>query len=156
MKMASTFLDWIIVSKSRILHCQGGRKNILKERNTYTKYGRKTNKKTLEFCDLNHFEFCGQTLHTWPLDISNLKFYRHLKHKCPTLNFCVNSSCCCGYFSLLFGCAIIDPVVTVESLLSSLTLCSLLCHIQPTHWKRPWCWERWKAKGKEHGRGWDV
>ena len=25
----------------------------------------------------------------------------------------------------------------------------------PTHWKRPWCWERLKAKGKEGGRGWD-
>ena len=21
--------------------------------------------------------------------------------------------------------------------------------------KRPWCWERWKAKGEEEGRGWD-
>ena len=25
---------------------------------------------------------------------------------------------------------------------------------QPTHWKRPWCWERMKAKG-EGNRGWD-
>ena len=24
-----------------------------------------------------------------------------------------------------------------------------------THWKRPWCWERLKAKGEEGGRGWD-
>ena len=24
-----------------------------------------------------------------------------------------------------------------------------------THWKRPWCWERLKAKGKGAGRGWD-
>ena len=24
-----------------------------------------------------------------------------------------------------------------------------------THWKRPWCWERLKAKGWEGGRGWD-
>ena len=24
-----------------------------------------------------------------------------------------------------------------------------------THWKRPWCWKRWKAKGEEGGRGWD-
>ena len=30
---------------------------------------------------------------------------------------------------------------------------------QPTHWKRPWCWNtpwtRLKAKGEEGGRGWD-
>ena len=24
-----------------------------------------------------------------------------------------------------------------------------------THWKRPWYWERLKAKGEEGGRGWD-
>ena len=26
---------------------------------------------------------------------------------------------------------------------------------QQTHWKRPWCWDRLKAKGEEGGRGWD-
>ena len=25
-----------------------------------------------------------------------------------------------------------------------------------THWKRPWCWERLKAKGEGDNRGWDV
>ena len=25
----------------------------------------------------------------------------------------------------------------------------------PTPWKRPWCWERLKAKGEEGNRGWD-
>ena len=24
-----------------------------------------------------------------------------------------------------------------------------------THWKRPWCWERLKARGKGDDRGWD-
>ena len=24
-----------------------------------------------------------------------------------------------------------------------------------THWKRPWCWERLKAGGEGHNRGWD-
>ena len=23
------------------------------------------------------------------------------------------------------------------------------------HWKRPWCWERWRARGEEGHRGWD-
>ena len=23
------------------------------------------------------------------------------------------------------------------------------------HWKRPWCWERWKAGGEGDNRGWD-
>ena len=26
---------------------------------------------------------------------------------------------------------------------------------QMTYWKRPWCWERLKAKGEEDSRGWD-
>ena len=26
---------------------------------------------------------------------------------------------------------------------------------QPTHWKRPWCWERLKAGGKGADRGWE-
>ena len=26
---------------------------------------------------------------------------------------------------------------------------------EPTPWKKPWCWERSKAKGEEGGRGWD-
>ena len=25
-----------------------------------------------------------------------------------------------------------------------------------THWKRPWCWERLKARGQEDSRGWDC
>ena len=24
------------------------------------------------------------------------------------------------------------------------------------HWKRPWCWERWRAGGEESDRGWDC
>ena len=24
-----------------------------------------------------------------------------------------------------------------------------------THWKRPWCWEKLKARGEGHDRGWD-
>ena len=26
---------------------------------------------------------------------------------------------------------------------------------EPTHWKRPWCWESLKAKGEGDSRGWD-
>ena len=26
---------------------------------------------------------------------------------------------------------------------------------QPTHWKRPWCWERLRAEGEQGDRGWD-
>ena len=26
---------------------------------------------------------------------------------------------------------------------------------EPSHWKRPWCWERLKAKGEGGSRGWD-
>ena len=27
---------------------------------------------------------------------------------------------------------------------------------EPTHWKRPWCWERLRAGGEEGSKGWDV
>ena len=27
---------------------------------------------------------------------------------------------------------------------------------EPTHWKRPWCWERLKAGGEGDDRGWDC
>ena len=27
---------------------------------------------------------------------------------------------------------------------------------EPTHWKRPWCWERLKAGGEGDNRGWDC
>ena len=26
---------------------------------------------------------------------------------------------------------------------------------EPTHWKRPWCWERLRARGEGGDRGWD-
>ena len=26
---------------------------------------------------------------------------------------------------------------------------------ESAHWKRPWSWARWKARGEEGGRGWD-
>ena len=29
------------------------------------------------------------------------------------------------------------------------------CWEEQTHWKRPWCWERLKAGGKEDDKGWD-
>ena len=27
---------------------------------------------------------------------------------------------------------------------------------EPTHWRRPWCWERLRAGGEVGDRGWDV
>ena len=29
------------------------------------------------------------------------------------------------------------------------------CFDEPTHWKRPWCWERLKAEGEGDDRGWN-
>ena len=31
----------------------------------------------------------------------------------------------------------------------------LLSTKKPSHWKRPWCWERLRAGGEEGNRGWD-
>ena len=36
----------------------------------------------------------------------------------------------------------------------SLQSCPTLCE-ELTLWKRPWCWERWKANGEGSGREWD-
>ena len=50
----------------------------------------------------------------------------------------------------------ISPEYSLEGLRlgwSSNTLASW-CK-ESTHWKRPWCWERLKAKGTGGGRGWD-
>ena len=43
-----------------------------------------------------------------------------------------------------------SPVVWIWSSRSVATWCK-----GPTHWKRPWCWERLKAVGEGDGRGWD-
>ena len=50
----------------------------------------------------------------------------------------------------------INPEESLEGLMLKLKLQYLAtCCEQPTHWKRPWCWERLKAKG-EGDRGWDA
>ena len=50
----------------------------------------------------------------------------------------------------------INPQYSLEGLMLMLKL-QYFGHLMwtPTHWKRPWCWERLKAKGKEGGKAWD-
>ena len=50
----------------------------------------------------------------------------------------------------------INPAYSLEELILKwkLQYLAMWCK-KPTHWKRPWCWERLKAKGEEGGRGWD-
>ena len=45
----------------------------------------------------------------------------------------------------------IDTECLLEGLILKLKLQFFGC---PTHWKRPWCWERLKAKGEGGRRGW--
>ena len=33
---------------------------------------------------------------------------------------------------------------------------TLFQYEEPTHWKRPWCWEWLRAGGEESGTGWDA
>ena len=50
----------------------------------------------------------------------------------------------------------ISPEYSLEGLMLKLKLSTLATWCEElTHWKRPWCWERLKAKGEEGGRGWD-
>ena len=48
----------------------------------------------------------------------------------------------------------ISPEYSLEGLMLKLQYFGHLCK-EPTHWKRPWNWERLMAKGEEGGRGWD-
>ena len=50
----------------------------------------------------------------------------------------------------------ISPEYSLEGLMLKLKLQHFgrVMH-RATHWKRPWFWERLKAKGEEGGRGWD-
>ena len=45
----------------------------------------------------------------------------------------------------------LSPLIKIWSANTLATWC-----IELTCWKRPWCWKRWKAKGEESSRGWDV
>ena len=47
----------------------------------------------------------------------------------------------------------INPVYSLEGLFLANTLATWCEEL--SHWKRPWCWERLKAKGEGGGRGWD-
>ena len=50
----------------------------------------------------------------------------------------------------------INPEYSLERLMLNLKLQYLAtCWEEPTHWKRPWCWERLKAEGEGSDRGWD-
>ena len=50
----------------------------------------------------------------------------------------------------------ISPEYSLEGLMLKLKLSTLATWCEElTHWKRPWCWERLKAKGEGGGRGWD-
>ena len=50
----------------------------------------------------------------------------------------------------------ISPEYSLEGLMLKLTsnTLSTWCK-EPTHWKRPWCWERLRAGGQGNNRGWD-
>ena len=50
----------------------------------------------------------------------------------------------------------ISPEYSLEGLMLKLKL-QYFGHLMHrlTHWKRPWCWERWKAGGEGDDRGWD-
>ena len=52
----------------------------------------------------------------------------------------------------------INPEYSLEGLMLKLKL-QYFAHLmwceEPTHWKRPWCWERLKAGEEGNNRGWD-
>ena len=48
----------------------------------------------------------------------------------------------------------ISPEYSLEGLMLKLQYFGPWCK-EPTHWKKPWCWERLKARGKGDGKGWD-
>ena len=50
----------------------------------------------------------------------------------------------------------INPEYSLEGLMLKLNSNTLATWCkEPTHWKRPWCWERLRAGGEGDNRGWD-
>ena len=50
----------------------------------------------------------------------------------------------------------ISPGFSLEGLMLKLKLQYLVTwYEEPTHWKRPWCWERLRAGGEGDNTGWD-
>ena len=50
----------------------------------------------------------------------------------------------------------INPEYSLEGLMLQLKLQYFAMWWEElTHWKRPWCWERWKVGGEGDDRGWD-
>ena len=50
----------------------------------------------------------------------------------------------------------VSPKGSQPWLLIGRTEADLACWCKgPTHWKRPWCWERLRARGEGSHRGWD-
>ena len=49
----------------------------------------------------------------------------------------------------------INPKYSLEGLMLKLQYFGPLMQ-EPTHWKRPWSWERLKATGEGGGRGWEL
>ena len=50
----------------------------------------------------------------------------------------------------------VSPEYSLEGLMLKLKLNTLATWWEePTHWKRPWCWERLNAGGEGDDRGWD-
>ena len=71
---------------------------------------------------------------------------------------------CPGQFQLfsvvLRSCLFLHLFQVFHFLVKYAVLCKVYSHIvlkceEPTHWKRPWSWERLKAKEKGDDRGWD-
>ena len=49
----------------------------------------------------------------------------------------------------------INPEYSLEGLILKLKVQYFGHLIEPTHWKRPWCWERLRAGGEVGNRRWD-
>ena len=47
-----------------------------------------------------------------------------------------------------------NPEYLLEGLILKLQYFATWCE-EPTHWKRPWCWERLRARGEGDNRRWD-
>ena len=79
----------------------------------------------------------------WPVNLSYFFGEIAIQFLCPLLiGF--------FFFFLLLDCIISLHILDMNSAICIST--SLMVH---THWKRPWCWERLKAKGEEVNTGWD-
>ena len=110
-------------------------------------------------CHVSHCPPLSSRVCSHPCPLSQ-SYYLTISSSAAPFSFCLQSFPASGPFPVrqLFtsgGQRRVNPEYSLEKLFlwSANTLAT--SWEETTHWKRPWCWKRLKAKKERSGRGWD-